>query len=138
MQQVARNLTGYDGELADARYLIHDRAGRYWPFDGALPGSVQVVSLPPRSPNLNAVAARFVKSIRSEALDHFIVFGEKSLRHLIHQYLAPYHAERNHQGEGIGNSLLYPDERVAADRRGDITKSSRLGGLLHFYHREAA
>jgi hypothetical protein len=59
---------------------------------------------------------------------------EKSLPHAIREYLAHYHAERNHQG--IKNVIPFPDER--SRHIGPITKSERLGGLLSFYHREAA
>jgi hypothetical protein len=60
------------------------------------------------------------------------------LRHIIKEYLAHYHAERNHQGTGIGNALLFPDERFSPESDGDVVKSSRLGGMLNFYHREDA
>jgi len=138
MQQIARNVSGFDGELAGARYLIHDRDPKFIPFDTVLPDIVKVVKLPPRSPNLNAFAERFVLSIKSECLNHFIPLGERFLRHIIREYLAHYHAERNHQGSGIDNELLVPDERVDDNRRGRVVKSSRLGGLLRFYHRAAA
>ena len=135
MLQVARNVTGYDGDLVSARYLIHDRDGKYMPaFDEFLKTSdVKPVLLPPRSPNLNAFAERFVLSIKSECLDRMIIFGEKMLRHTVREFVAHYHTERNHQG--IGNSIPFPDDRI--DRPGDIVKPERLGGLLNFYHRAA-
>ena len=61
--------------------------------------------------------------------------GEKSLRHVIGEYLAHYHAERNHQG--IGNAIPFPDVR-ARMCAGSAVKSERLGGLLNYYHRQAA
>jgi len=64
-----------------------------------------------------------------------ILFGEKSLRHVIKEYLAHYHSERNHQG--INNVIPYPDERLGL-AAGKVTKSERLGGLLNYYHRSAA
>lgn len=138
MKQIARNVSGFDGELANARYLIHDRDSKFMPFDAVLPENLRAVTLPLRSPNLNAFAERFVLSIKSECLDRFIPLGERFLRYTIREYLAHYHTERNHQGVGIGNELLVPDERTAADRRGQVIKNSRLGGLLNFYHRVAA
>jgi hypothetical protein len=76
-----------------------------------------------------------VKTIKTECLDHLILFGEKSLRHVVKEYLAHYHAERNHQG--IENVIPFPDKRLSATGQ-KITKSERLGGLLSFYHRDAA
>ena len=62
------------------------------------------------------------------------VTGEKSLRHSIAEYLGHYHAERNHQG--ILNVIPFPDDRFG--HTGEVVRSERIGGLLSFYHREAA
>jgi putative transposase len=66
-----------------------------------------------------------------------ILFGESSLRHMLSNYARHYHEERNHQGKD--NVSLFP---AAADRigttPGKIQTRARLGGLLKFYHREAA
>jgi len=137
MQQIARNVTGCAGELTTARYLIHDRDAKYTQtFDEILTGAgTAIVKLPPQSPNLNAYAERFVKSIKTECLDQFVLFGENSLRHVIQEYLTHYHAERNHQG--IENVIPFPDCRLEASA-GPLVKAERLGGLLNFYHRQAA
>jgi transposase InsO family protein len=137
MKQTARNVTGWEGELAGARYLIHDRDAKYTQsFDQILKATgTAIVRLPPQSPNLNAFAERFVKSVKTECLEQFVLFGENSLRHVIREYLAHYHAERNHQG--IENVIPFPDVRM--DRQeGPVAKAERLGGLLNFYHRQAA
>ena len=60
------------------------------------------MTLPPRSPNLNAYAERFVRTIQESYLDRLILFGEGSLRKAIHEFVAHYHLERNHQGWGTG------------------------------------
>ena len=65
-----------------------------------------VWSLPPRSPNLNAYAERWVRSVKEECLSRLILFGEASLRHALTQYVEHFHHERNHQGKG--NVLLFP------------------------------
>ena len=137
MTQVARNISGWDDEMNDARYLIHDRDCKFTEsFDEILKAvDIEPVKLPARSPNLNAYAERFVKTIKTECLDHLILFGERSLRHAVKEYLAHYHAERNHQG--IENVIPFPDERCSATGQKTV-KSERLGGLLNFYHREAA
>jgi putative transposase len=136
MKQVARNASDWDCEMAGARYLIHDRDSKYTEsFDEILKAvGIEPVKLPARSPNLNAYAERFVKSIKTESIEKMILFGEKSLRHVIKEYLAHYHSERNHQG--IGNTVPFPDDRLV--NTGVVRKSERLGGLLTFYHREAA
>ena len=137
MKQVARNVSGWGCEMEKARYLIHDRDSKYTEsFDGILRAvGMEAVKLPPRSPNLNAFSERFVKSIKTECLDRLILFGEKPLRLAVSEYLSHYLAERNHQG--IGNVIPFPDERLEAAGQ-KVEKSERLGGLLSFYHREAA
>jgi putative transposase len=137
MKQVAKNLTNWDGQLAGARYLIHDRDAKYTrSFDEILTGAgTAIVKLPPQSPNLNAFAERFVKSIKTECLDQFVLFGENSLRHVIREYLAHNHAERNHQG--LDNVIPFPAPRLEP-LAGRLVKAERLGGLLKFYHRQAA
>jgi transposase InsO family protein len=60
------------------------------------------VKLPPRSPNLNAQAERFVRTIKESCLYRMILFGECSLRRAIHEFIVHYHLERNHQGSVTG------------------------------------
>ena len=57
----------------------------------------KVIGLPPRSPNLNAYAERFVRSIKNECLDRMIFIGQASLRRTVAEYMRHYHTERNHQ-----------------------------------------
>jgi transposase InsO family protein len=138
MDQVARNLCDAgDGFLTGKRYLIHDRDPLFTAeYLGALAASgVKSVKLPPRSPNLNAHAERFVRTIKESCLDRMILFGEGSLRKAIHEFVAHYHGERNHQG--LGNRLIIPDENHAGNR-GAIRRRERLGGMLNYYYRQAA
>ena len=51
---------------------------------------IQSVKLPPRSPNLNAYAERFVRTIKESCLDRLITFGEGSLRKAIREFVAHY------------------------------------------------
>jgi len=138
MNQVARNLTDcFDGFLVGKRYLIHDRDPLYTAqFTDTLAAvGVRCIKLPPKSPNLNAYAERWVKSIKSECLDRMIFFGEKHLRYVVDEYVGHYHTERNHQG--IGNELI---EGLAegAENTGPVVSRTRVGGMLKYYHRVAA
>jgi hypothetical protein len=63
-----------------------------------------------------------------------IMMGEESLRHILHQYLAHYHTERNHQG--LNNQLIEP-KTVVEDQEEQVIRLERLGGLLSYYYREA-
>src|SRR5213080_3801039 len=139
MMQVARNITMEEwGFLAPEQYLIHDRDGTYCPAFQQLidTAGVKRVPLPPRSPNLNAYAERWVRSIKEECLSRLILFGEASLRHALTQYVEHFHSERNHQGKG--NVVLMPLPEHRAVREGPLRCQERLGGLLKYYDREAA
>jgi transposase InsO family protein len=138
MMQIGRNLTDpLDGALAEKRFLILDRDSKYsLAFRDLLKDArIEVVRLPYRSPNLNAYAERFVRSIKDECLSRMIFFGERSLRKATREYAAHYHRERNHQG--IDNRLIEPGDRVESASSA-IECVQRLGGMLRFYHRAAA
>ena len=80
-------------------------------------------------------ATRLVRSIKAECLDRVVPLGEDHLRLLAREYVEHYHRERNHQG--LDNRLLQhaaPLRRTATN----VQRRDRLGGLLNFYHREAA
>jgi hypothetical protein len=96
---------------------------------------VQSVKLPPCSPNLNAYAERFVRTIKESCLERIILFGEGSLRKAIREFVEPYPRERNHQG--LGNRLIV-EEEPHARREGAVQRRSRLGGMLNYYYRQAA
>ncbi len=137
MKQIARNLTAVDeGFLNGTRYLIHDRDPLFTEaFTGVLGSSgVRTVKLPARSPNLNAYAERFVRSIKSECVAQIIPLGERHLRVAVKEYAEHYHVERNHQG--LENELI-EDRRGAADMNGDVGRHERLGGILNYYYRRA-
>ena len=139
MVQMARNVTMEEwGFLSPGQYLIHDRDGKYCPAFQQLIDAAGVtrLPLPPQSPNLNAFAERWVRSVKDEALSRLILFGEASLRHTLHEYVEHYHHERNHQGKG--NVVLFPTIGQDAARRGPLQCRERLGGLLKYYEREVA
>jgi hypothetical protein len=138
MKQMARNVTMEGcGILRDCRYLLHDRDTKFTQSFRAIiaSGQVEPLALPARSPNLNAYAERWVRSVKEECLSKVILFGERSLRRALSEYVDHYHEERNHQGKG--NVLLFPRNRHL-DRERRVQCRERLGGLLRYYHQEAA
>jgi putative transposase len=101
IQQIARNLAdSVDGVLRGKRYLIHDRDPLFTEAFRAIlrAAGIKCLKLPPQSPNLNAVAERFVLSIKAECLDKLVPLGERHLRLAISKFTEHYHLERNHQG----------------------------------------
>jgi putative transposase len=100
MQQIARNVTMEGcGALRDCRYLLHDRDTK----------------------------ERWVRSVKEECLCKVVLFGERSLRRALGEYVEHFHAERNHQGKG--NILLFPRD-TDVRRAGPVQCRERLGTLL--------
>ncbi len=138
MAQVARNLTDATaGALSGYRHLIVDRDPLYTAHFRALlrAAGVQLLRLPSTSPNLNAYAERFVRSIKHECLRHIVPLGERHLRAVVREFVEHYHAERNHQG--LSNVIPFPSHDMASPV-GRIFRRERLGGVLSFYERRAA
>ncbi len=137
MRQTARNLTDpEDGFLKPGMVLLHDRDTKYTAnFTRILNESgVETRKLPPESPNLNAYAERFVRTVKEQCLSRLIITSETQLRKTLREFLAFYHHERCHQG--IGNVIPFPlPEHHVNTLEGRITKKSRLGNLLNFYFR---
>jgi putative transposase len=130
MSQVGRQVTdAVDGILNGKRFLVHDRDPLFTAeFQDILTSvGVKCVKLPPQSPNLNAHAERFVRSIKESCLDRLILFGEHSLRRAIREFVTHYHQERNHQG--LGNRLIVSD--LVPKTSGTIRRRERLGGMLN-------
>jgi transposase InsO family protein len=138
MLQIGRNLIDEEGgALALKRYLIIDRDTKYTRQFRRLveQSGREVIRLPPMSPNLNAYAERFVRSIKSECLTRMIFIGQASLRRAVTEYIEHYLRERNHQG--LENRLIDPPADVASND-GAVHRHARLGGMLNFYGRQAA
>jgi putative transposase len=125
------------GILRDCRCLLLDRDTKFTQSFRAIiaSGQDEPFVLPARSPNLNAYAERWGRSVKEECLSKPILFGERSLRQALSEYVHHYHEERNHQGKG--NVLLFPRNRHP-DRERRVQCRERLGGLLRYYHQEAA
>jgi hypothetical protein len=135
MGQIARSATQETwGYLNRCRYVLHDRDKKFCAsFRSELTaGGVKPIMLPAKSPNLNAYAERWVRSVKQECLSKLVLFGEDPLQRTLTEFTAHYHRERNHQGKD--NKLLTPlDEQ----KGWNIYCRQRLGGLLKFYARAA-
>ena len=135
MLQIARNLTGVDEEfLKGMRYLICDRDTKYTrQFRRVFRGyGIKVIRLPPYSPNLNAYAERWVRSIKEDCLNYVLPLDEGFLRAVVRDYVEFYNQERPHQG--LNNRFL-PVNEEQADSEAPVKVKERLGGLLNYYHR---
>jgi len=137
MAQIARNVTDeIDGFFKGKRYLIHDRDPWYTQGVSEHAGvGIESVRLPPKSPNWNAHAERFVRTIKEECVEQMIFFGEDWLRSGVRNFVEYDHHERNHQG--LDNRLVIPMKRTV-NTGGRIQRRQRLGGLLNYDCRAAS
>jgi putative transposase len=131
--QQARNLAIED-RLAKVRFLVHDRDAKFsGPFDEIIRSErVRVIKTPVRAPKANAVAERWVRTVRNECLDHLLVFGRRHLEQILRGYLAHFNAERPHRSLQLVPPAGAPRSRgspVAEIRRRDV-----VGGLIHEYY----
>ncbi len=136
MTRISRNVTmADDGFLSSSRHLLDDRDGKFCPafVDIVESMGVSSVKLPARSPNLNAFAERWARSVKDECLSKMIFFGEESLRSALSQYQSHDPEERPHQGKR--NVILFAASEDR-DEAGPIHCGERLGWLLKYYYRE--
>ena len=135
--QQARHLSWQlqDGDFP-ARYLIRDRDSKFpLAFDLVFQSEgVTIIRTPYRAPNANAVAERWIRSVRQECLDHLLIIGEAHLRRVLAVYVSFYNQARPHQGLDQRTPVTAPPPA----NPGPIQCRSRLGGLLRSYDREAA
>jgi putative transposase len=136
MHQAVRTLTMAEGGgLGAPSVLICDRDRKWSPDVRYRLGDagIRVVLTPPRAPNANAHAERFVRSIKEECLDRMIPIGVSHFRRAVKEYVEHYHTDRNHQG--LDNRLISGASAIQMTRR--VRRYPRLGGLLNFYPRAA-
>ena len=132
--QQFRNLGLLNDQLP--RYLMHDRDSQFTVHADALLGDVgtQTIRLPVRSPDLNAHAERWIRTIREDCLDHVIVLGESHLRWVLGEFVKYYNSRRPHRSL----DMRPPDGPVGGAREGEVCRRQVLGGLINDYYREAA
>ena len=137
VSQQARNL-GLDFSEQGVRFLIRDRDSKYsCPFDETFRSEgIRIVKTPVRAPQANAIAERFVRTVRSECLDWLLILNRRQLESVLRIYVDHYNRERPHRAL----ELRPPDPNEPQDgsHAGKIHRRDRLGGLIHEYHRAAA
>ena len=135
--QQARNL-GLDFSEQGVRFLIRDRDSKYsGPFDEIFRSEgIRIVKTPVRAPKADAIAERFVRTVRSECLNWLLILNRRHLESVLRVYVDHYNRERPHRALGLRPPD--PDTPQAGSHVGKIHRRDRLGGLIHEYHRAAA
>jgi putative transposase len=135
--QQARNL-GLDFSDLGVRFLIRDRDSKYsGAFDEVFRSEgIRIVKTPVRAPKANAIAERFVRTVRAECLDWLLILNRRHLEGALRVYVGHYNHERPHRALELRPPEL--DQRRARPSAGEIRRRDRLGGLIHEYYRAAA
>jgi len=135
--QQARNLGLFFAEQR-IRFLIRDRDSKYTgPFDEIFRSErIRILRTPIRAPKANAVAERFVRTVRAECLDWLLILNRRHLERVLRTYVQHYNAARPHRAL----DLRPPDapDTLSRPAEGEIRRRDKLGGLLHEYYRVAA
>jgi putative transposase len=134
--QQARNL-GLEFADHGVRILIRDRDSKYsGPFDEVFrSGGIRIVKTPVRAPKANAIAERFVRTVRAECLDWLLILSRRHLERALRIYVSHYNTQRPHRALELRPPDPHPDARSGGT---GIYRLDRLGGLIHEYYRAAA
>jgi putative transposase len=135
--QQGRNL-GLDFADEGVRLLIRDRDSKYsGSFDEVFRSNrIRIVMTPVRAPQANAIAERFVRTVRAECLDWLLILNRRHLERVLRVYVNHYNTHRPHRA-----LALQPPQRAEPPPTpaiGEIRRRDRLGGLIHEYYRSAA
>jgi transposase InsO family protein len=132
--QQARNLLMNLGDRADQfRFLIRDRDAKFTAaFDAVFTGAdIHILRTPVQAPRANAIAGRFIGTLRRECLDHLLIIGPRHLTLVLHEFVEHYNTHRPHrpldQRPPAGTTPPPSGATVRPLRR------DRLGGLVHEY-----
>jgi transposase InsO family protein len=133
--QQAHNLVADLGDrAAEFRILIRDRAGQFTTaFDAVFADTgIQVIKIPPRCPQANGYAERFVRTIRAELTDRMLIFGQRHLRHVLAEYACHYNQQRPHRSRALRPPS--PSRPISTQEPTEIVRRPILGGLINEYH----
>jgi putative transposase len=115
------------------RFLIRDRDTKFTAtFDAVFAGAnIRIIRTPIQAPRANAIAERFIGTLRRECLDNLLITGPRHLAAVLQEYLAHYNTQRPHRSLG-----QRPPAGATPPRSGATTRPlrrDRLGGLIHEY-----
>ena len=139
VSQLARNLLM---DLDDAHrrfgFLIRDRDSKFTAaFDAVFAAiDVQIVKTPVRAPRANAIAERFVGTVRRELLDRILIINQRHAATVLHEFERHYNNHRPHRSLGQAAPLRPPPHRAPTEIC-KIQRRDRVGGLFHEYQHVA-
>ena len=132
--QQARNLLmDLGGRAEQFRFLIRDRDAKFTAaVDAVFAGAdIRIIRTPVRAPRANAIAKRFIGTLRRECLDHLLITGPRHLAAVLREFIEHYNTHRPHRSL----DQRPPAGRTPPPREATVRplRRDRLGGLLHEY-----
>ena len=123
-----------DSEREPPRYLIHDRDGCYGAvFNRRVRAlGIRQIRTPVKAPRANAIAERWIRTVRTECLDHIFVFGHIHLQRSLNEYVTYYNRWRPHRSLAQKAPCL-PAVVQLERSTSQIIAEPVLGGLHHVY-----
>jgi putative transposase len=133
--QQARNLLmDLAGRIEQFRFLLRDRDAKFTAaFDAVFAAEgIQVLRTPVRAPRANAIAERWVGTVRRELLDRVLIMGRRHVEVALTSYVVHYNEHRPHRSLGQAPPLgALPQPAPPTNQR--IRRLDRLGGAIHEY-----
>jgi transposase InsO family protein len=119
---------------------IRDRDSKFTrDFDGVFASEgIRIIKTPVRAPKANAIAERFVRTVRTECLEWLLIVNRRHLARVRRVFADHYNAHRPHRSLD-----LKPPDSLARQRplprspTALVERRDRLGGLMHEYRAAA-
>ena len=120
------------------RFLIRDRDAKFTAaFDAVFTAiDIRIIKTPMRAPRANAIAERFVGTIRRELLDRLLIINQRHAAAVLHEFERHYNDHRPHRTLGQA-APLRPLPRRTPTVVDNVRRHDRLGGLIHEYQHVA-
>ena len=133
VQQARNLLMGVDRRVDTLRFLLRDRDSKFTAaFDTVFTAvGIEVIRTPPRAPRANAVAERWVGTVRRECTDRMLITGERHLRVVLDEYVRHYNDHRRHRT--LGQQPPNPPEHSGHVDAARVERRPILGGLINEY-----
>ena len=127
-----------DDTASRFRFLIRDRDAKFTAsFDAVFTAmDVRIIKTPVRAPRVNAIAERFVGSIRRELLDRTLIINQPHAATVLVEYQHHYNSHRPHRALDQAAPLRPLPQRMRRETN-TVQRRDRLGGLLHEYQQLA-